>query len=85
MIMMTTTLMLLDIATIVLCFGVGGGLVVSLWRSRRGKPVVRTKEEEIAHKAAMDALLTDIVRSSTSKSRKAGLSHQKLADLFLIR
>ena len=67
MIMMTTTLMLLDIATIVLCFGVGGGLVVSLWRSRRGKPVVRTKEEEIAHNVAMDALLNDIVRSTQRK------------------
>ena len=77
-------MLLVNIATIVLCFGVGGGLVVSLWRSRRGKPVVRTKEEEIAHKAAMDALLTDIVRSA-SKPRKAGLSHQKLDDLFLIR
>jgi hypothetical protein len=84
MIMMTTTMMLLDIATIVLCFGVGGGLVVSLWRSC-GKPVLRTEEEEIAHNAAMDALLNDIVRSSTSKPRKAGLSHQNLADLFLIR
>ena len=83
--MMTTMMLLVNIATIVLCFGVGGGLVVSLWRSCRGKPVVRTEEEEIAHNVAMDALLNDIVRSSTSKSRKAGLSHQKLDDLFLIR
>ena len=57
----------MNIATIVLCFGVGGGLVVSLWRSCRDKPVVRTVEEEIAHKAAMDALLIDIVRSTRSK------------------
>ena len=80
---MTTIMWLVDIAIFVLCFGVGGGLVVSLWRSCRSKPVVRTEEEEIA--AAMDALMNDIVRSSTSKSRKAGLSHQKLDDLFLIR
>ena len=82
---MTTIMWLVDIAIFVLCFGVGSGLVVSLWRSCRGKPVVRTEEEEIARNAALDALLNDIVRSSTSKSRKAGLSHQKLDDLFLIR
>ena len=57
----------MNIATIVLCFGVGGGLVVSLWRSCRGKPVVRNEEEEIAHKAAMDALMIDIVRSTRRK------------------
>ena len=38
-------MLLVNIATIVLCFGVGGGLVVSLWRSCRGKPVVRTNTE----------------------------------------
>jgi len=65
--MMTTMMLLVNIATIVLCFGVGGRLVVSLWRSCRGKPVVRTDEEEIAHKAAMDALLIDIVRSTRRK------------------
>ena len=65
--MMTTMMLLVNIATIVLCFGVGSGLVVSLWRSCRGKPVVRTDEEEIAHKAAMDALLIDIVRSTRRK------------------
>ena len=65
--MMTTMMLLVNIATIVLCFGVGGGLVVSLWRSRRGKPVVRTEEEEIAHNVAMDALLNDIVRSTQRK------------------
>ena len=81
---MTTIMWLVDIAIFVLCFGVGSGLVVSLWRSCRGKPVVRTEEEEIARNAALDALLNDIVRS-TSKPRKAGLSHQMLADLFLIR
>ena len=68
---MTTMMLLANIATTVLCFGVGGGLVVSLWRSCKRKPVVRTESEEIAHNAAMDALLTDIVRSR-SKSRKAG-------------
>jgi len=40
-----TMMLLVNIATIVLCFGVGGGLVVSLWRSCRGKPVVRTNTE----------------------------------------
>jgi len=58
-------MLLVNIATIVLCFGVGGGLVVSLWRSCRSKPVVRTEEEEIA--AAMDALMNDIVRSTRRK------------------
>jgi len=65
--MMMTMMWLVNIATIVVCFVVGGGLVVSLWRSCRDKPVVRTVEEEIAHKAAMDALLIDIVRSTRSK------------------
>ena len=65
--MMMTIMLLVNIATTVACFGVGGGLVVSLWRSCRGKPVVRTEEEEIAHKAAMDALMIDIVRSTRRK------------------
>ena len=64
---MTTIMWLVDIAILVLCFGVGSGLVVTLWRSCRGKRVVRTEEEEIAHKAAMDALMIDIVRSTRRK------------------
>ena len=65
--MMTTMMLLVNIATIVLCFGVGGGLVVSLWRSCRSKPVLRTEEEEIARNAALDALMIDIVRSTRRK------------------
>ena len=54
--LMMTPIMWLNFAITALCFGVGGGHLVSLWRSCRGKPVVRADEEEIAHKAAMDAL-----------------------------
>jgi hypothetical protein len=64
---MTTIMWLVNIATIVVCFGVGGGLLVSLWRSCKRKPVVRTEEEEIANNVAMDALLNDVIRSTQRK------------------